>query len=304
MNHLIRNGEDILLDPSEDIKLAFRGRLARPDIQKNIRFRSMSLEHTRVTSAAEYAFEWLGRHHYLALHDIVMEDGEMNVEGMPAAPGGDLRNKMTYVPAGRPLSGWSRTARRQNSFTILHFDPVMLSEETERVFGDDDGQPLIYFDNPALLVTMKKLEAVIAEGEEHSRVYLETLALLGALELAQARRGIVLSEDRVGRLSGSQETLLRDYVDSNLASDISLDDLGQLVRLSRFHLARRFKATFGSPPHRYVTERRIERAKRLLLETTLSVGDIAVATGFSTSGLLIRAFRASTGTTPLAFRRR
>ena len=147
------------LDSAESLRLDFRTPLIRPDLQRSHQYRGLTLEYTRVTSAVEYEFAWVGHHHYLALHDLVMERGEMDVEGMPTIPGGDLRDKMTYAPACRPLKGWSKTTGRQNSFTILHFDPAMLSEETGRVLGGEGVIPLIYFDDPQLLSTMKKLES-------------------------------------------------------------------------------------------------------------------------------------------------
>lgn len=288
-------------DSTENLKLDFRHPFTKPATHRVLRFRGLSLEYTRVTSAAEYEFNWTGKHHYLALHDLVMDSGELNVAGMPGVPGGDIRDKMTYIPAGRPLSGWSKAARRQNSFTILHFDPTLLSEETGRLFSET--RPVIYFEDSAVLSTMKKLESVIAEGLDHPDIFTETLALLAALEVGNLENRWLLANDRVGRLSVSQETLLRDFMETHIASNISLNDLGELVQLSRFHLARRFKATFGVPPFKYLTDRRIEIAKRLLTETTLSVEEIARSTGFIASSHLIRAFKLTVGTTPLVYRR-
>jgi len=294
-----RNRSDI----SDSLQLEFKQRLVRPDAQRRLQFRGLSLEYARVTSAAEYEFKMEGANHYLALHDLVMEAGEMDVDGLPTIPGGDIRDKMTYVPAGRPLSGWSRTTGRQNSFTILHFDPALMSEETERVLGSEDAEPLIYFDDLSLLRTMQKLEAVIADGLDHPSIYVETLALLATLELSKLQTSASRGDDRIGRLSKPQELLLRDYIEANLTIDINLDDLAQLVQLSRLHFARRFKASFGQPPHQYIVRCRLELAKRLLKESTLPVGDVAAASGYSSQGPFIKAFRQGVGATPAAFRR-
>jgi AraC family transcriptional regulator len=291
------------LDSSESLQLDFRNPLTRPDTHRRLQYRGLTLEYTRVTTATEYDFSWVGHHHYLALHDLVMEHGEMDVDGLPTVAGSDLRNKMTYAPAGRPLKGWSKTTGRQNSFTVLHFDPATLSVETGRVLGDEDTVPLIYFDDPQLLATMKKLESVVADGLDHPSVYVETAALLATLELANLQTRTRSVAERTGRLSTAQETLLRDYIEDHLATDISLDELSQLTQLSRFHMARRFKATFGVPPHRYIIDKRIDLAKRLLSEGTLPVTDVAKTVGFSSAALFIRTFRAATGVTPLVFRR-
>ncbi|MBX9459641.1 MAG: AraC family transcriptional regulator [Rhizobium sp.] len=256
-----------------------------------------------MTSEAEYEFSWLGQDHYLALHDLVMESGEMDVEGLPTIPGGDLRNKMTYVPAGRPLNGWSRTIGRQNSFTALQFDPAVLSEEAERMLGGQENVPLIYFEDPMLLATMKKLEGAFLEGLDYPSIYFESLALVAALEVGKLQNAPRIAVDRTGRLAAAQERLLRDYIEENVAEDISLDELGRLVQLTRSHLSRRFKATFGVAPHRYLVQRRMEMAKRLLIETPLAISEVSEATGFTSPGVFIRAFREMIGVTPLVFRR-
>lgn len=285
------------------LQLEFKQRLVRPDTHRRLQFRGISLEYARVTSAVEYEFKMEGANHYLALHDLVMEAGEMDVDGLPTVPGGDIRDKMTYVPAGRLLSGWSRTTGRQNSFTVLHFDPALMSEETERVLGSGDAEPRVYFDDLSLLRTLQKLECVVADGLDHPSIYVETLALLATLELSKLQKSASPGSERIGRLSKPQELLLRDYIEANLTTDINLDDLAHLVQLSRFHLARRFKASFGQPPHQYIVSRRLELAKRLLKESGLPVGDVAIASGYSSPGPFIKAFRQVVGATPAAFRR-
>lgn len=293
-----------LADSPERLRIFLRDSQTRPDDRRRLHYRGLSLEYLRVAPASEYDFSWRGELHYLAMHDLVMERGDMDVEGLPTIPGGDLRDKMTYVPAGRRLTGWSKTTSRQNGVTVLQFDPARLSEETGGLLDGREAVPLIYFDDQHLLSTMKKLEDVVTDGFDHPAIYVETLALLAVLELGKLQgQGHPVASDRTGRLSAAQERLLRDYIEEHVTVDVSLDALSQLVQLSRFHLSRRFKATFGVAPHSYIIERRFELAKRLLKESDLSVADIATATGFSSAGLFIRTFRMATGVTPLVFRR-
>ncbi len=75
------------------------------------------------------------------------------------------------------------------------------------------------------------------------------------------------------------------------------------MRLSPFHFARLFKQSFGEPPHRYVTRRRIERAKHMLARGERSVAEIGFDVGFGESSSFTAAFRKMTGTTPARFRR-
>jgi AraC family transcriptional regulator len=59
----------------------------------------------------------------------------------------------------------------------------------------------------------------------------------------------------------------------------------------------------GQAPHRYVLDRRVERAKALLRDTETSVVDIALETGFSSQSHLSAWFTRLVGTTPAAYRR-
>jgi methylphosphotriester-DNA--protein-cysteine methyltransferase len=67
--------------------------------------------------------------------------------------------------------------------------------------------------------------------------------------------------------------------------------------------SRSFKQSFGRPPHRYHTGRRIERAKALLAQPAQSVTEIGFTVGFSEASSFTAAFRRETGLTPSSYRR-
>jgi AraC family transcriptional regulator len=94
-----------------------------------------------------------------------------------------------------------------------------------------------------------------------------------------------------------------DYIEANLEGDLTLDHLASIACLSRFHFARAFKAAVGQPPHRYVSSKRLERAKALLARGDRPLIDIALALNFSSQTNFSRAFRQVTGRTPGDFRR-
>ena len=93
------------------------------------------------------------------------------------------------------------------------------------------------------------------------------------------------------------------YIEEHLAEPISLATLAQLARLSPYHFSRVFKQSFGRPPHRYHTSRRIERAKALLAKPAQSVTEIGFTMGFSEASSFTAAFRRETGLTPSSYRR-
>ena len=98
---------------------------------------------------------------------------------------------------------------------------------------------------------------------------------------------------------------VKKYMEENLQNNLSLDELARETNYSRGHFLRMFRAATGRPPHRYLMERRIERAKSMLLEAEgISLIDIAARCGFSSQSHLARVFRKHIGVTPSAFRRR
>lgn len=108
----------------------------------------------------------------------------------------------------------------------------------------------------------------------------------------------------LGRLAPWQERRARELIDSNLAGGISIDMLAAACGLSPSHFKRAFKETTGLPPHRWLTIRRVEMAKSLLLRGILSMAEIAAASGFADQSHFSRVFGSVVGERPTAWQRR
>jgi AraC family transcriptional regulator len=74
-----------------------------------------------------------------------------------------------------------------------------------------------------------------------------------------------------------------------------LAELAAIAQLSPYHFTQAFKRSFGMPPHRYHTARRIERAKTLLARRSLSMTEIALEIGFGQSSSFTTAFHQLVG---------
>jgi AraC family transcriptional regulator len=83
---------------------------------------------------------------------------------------------------------------------------------------------------------------------------------------------------------------------------LSLNDMADKAQLSRFHFARVFRSITGTSPRRFLSAIRLYSAKRLLLDTPLSVTDIAYTVGYNSLGTFTTRFHQSVGTTPTNFR--
>jgi AraC-like DNA-binding protein len=93
------------------------------------------------------------------------------------------------------------------------------------------------------------------------------------------------------------------YIRTHLADRLSVDDMARAAYLSGSRLHALFQQHLGRPPMAYVREMRLTEARRLLVTTQMSMGEVAAATGFANQFHFSRAFRSSSGQTPTAYRR-
>jgi AraC-like DNA-binding protein len=125
----------------------------------------------------------------------------------------------------------------------------------------------------------------------------------------EAESWLALVTERIAlHLSAGEPVPDRDPGLARLVRGRLDDDQPTLEALARelgthpSHLVRVFRREYGLPPHRYVVGRRLDRARRLLLDG-LPISEVAAETGFHDQAHLTRHFRALLGTTPGAFRR-
>ena len=94
-----------------------------------------------------------------------------------------------------------------------------------------------------------------------------------------------------------------EFAEANVDRSVSLEEMASAAGVSRFHLVRLFREFTGETPAVYARELRIERSKRLLLESRRPISEIALACGFADQSHFTVSFLRSTGLTPAAFRR-
>jgi len=96
--------------------------------------------------------------------------------------------------------------------------------------------------------------------------------------------------------------LAKDYAAALFDTPLTLDELASAASLSPNHFLRVFKQTFQQTPYQYITSRRLERARQLLLSTDCSVTDICFSLGFASVGSFSWLFRKKVGCSPTAYR--
>jgi AraC family transcriptional activator of pobA len=115
-----------------------------------------------------------------------------------------------------------------------------------------------------------------------------------------------LAADVVGDLRLKDETLLAEvfgFIEERYRERISLKDVARAVSLSRGHLTTVVRRKTGRTVQEWISERRMAEARRLLVETDLSVEEVGRRVGYGESGYFVRSFRRTHGSTPLGWRR-
>jgi AraC family transcriptional regulator len=94
-----------------------------------------------------------------------------------------------------------------------------------------------------------------------------------------------------------------DAMKDTLGEQHSVDDMARRAMFSKFHFSRIFQRVTGTSPGRFLMVMRLERAKHLLLSTTLSITEITHEVGYASVGTFSSRFTSSVGVSPSMYRR-
>ncbi len=94
----------------------------------------------------------------------------------------------------------------------------------------------------------------------------------------------------------------KDLADARYAEPLEVDDLARAAGLSKAHVSREFRRTFGASPYVYLLTRRLERAAALLRNTDHSVAEICLEVGLQGIGSFTTSFKRMYGVTPTEYR--
>ncbi len=152
-----------------------------------------------------------------------------------------------------------------------------------------------------LMTLAEELETAKPSG----RLYVDSLAYALAtryltLDCATLTRP---SDSRVSALPTRILNRVRQKIEANLDTDLSLESLADESGYSRAHFLRMFRAATGLTPHQYVLELRLTHAKYCLTQKGSSLIDTALTCGFSSQSHMTSVFRQHLGVTPAEFRR-
>ena len=209
-----------------------------------------------------------------------------------------------HVGDGR-LPFWVRS-QASPSFFAVAMDAAFVRQIWETEFGQTGDFELkiaigvrdLVIDRIGLLGRKE-----LSEGGIGGRLYAESLGTALAVHLLrQYSTSPIAQVIHKGGLASKPLQRVIEYINEHLQDELSLFELARTAKLSPHYFATVFKASTGISPHRYVIERRIDRARDLLRRDDKTISEIAYAVGFSSQSHLTANFRRMMGVTPRTFR--
>ena len=253
---------------------------------------------TRIHSARHY-----GRHWHGTLGIGCIEQGAQRSasgRGPVEAQAGDLiSSNPGEVHDGHPIGGQPRC------WQMLYFEPDVAAGwlDLHRAGDVDIGHPV--FQDPPLRAALQRLFARLAHWREAGGERAAALACEEALTIVTAglaRHAAARPRMAPGiGMAGGPLAAVRERLADDLLHAPTLAELASLAGCSRFQLLRRFQQAHGLPPHAWLLQQRLERARQLIRAGS-GLAQAATDSGFADQSHLTRHFTRQFGYTPGAWR--
>ncbi|HEX6721871.1 MAG TPA: AraC family transcriptional regulator [Burkholderiaceae bacterium] len=153
----------------------------------------------------------------------------------------------------------------------------------------------IEFHDDELAGVLRAMVHEVEQGCPHGTLYAESLSAAVLLRIAQTH---ARARRERGALSAGQLRRVDELIVEGLARGPTLGALADAAGYSKAHFVRLFRRSTGTSPHRYVMQRRLEHAHRLITTTTQPLAEVAAVVGFASQSHLNHAYVRRYGCTP------
>jgi AraC-like DNA-binding protein len=203
---------------------------------------------------------------------------------------GAVPRLVTLLPPGVPHDGRSVTAGGFRK-RVVYLEQEVIGADRIGAAVDHPG-----WRDPALVAAVDRLHPALAEPGDVFE------AESAVAVLAEGLRARLSAAAPVRRADAPLARRLRDLLDAHVVEGVVLADAARELGAHPSHLVRSFAGEYGIAPHRYLTGRRLDVARRLLL-AGVGAAQVAGQAGFYDQAHLTRHFRRFLGTTPAAYAR-
>jgi len=196
-------------------------------------------------------------------------------------------------------------------FEVMHLylGLPIFTRAIKDVFKRDGGIPRLREvsgeTDKALSLLLEQLRSELTSRRTPSLLFVQGIAQSLAVHLVRTYTDSnAKGRDQRGGLPAFKLRKATDFLESHLDDEFSLGRLANEAGMSEFHFCRLFKKTTGFAPSRYFIRMRMEKARRLLRETTKSVIDVGLDVGYSSPSHFAQIFRREVGVVPSHYRAR
>jgi AraC family transcriptional regulator len=210
-----------------------------------------------------------------------------------------IGHNLIVIPSGHEVEYCSRGGGRTLWF---FFDPqALIDDERVQSFIQTMRVDRSWTNNRLLRTVVSEIGKECSNEFPRGPKFIERAAMLFVTQLAYF---LVRPAPRVEwhPLSNERLQLVIEYFNDNLGRNITLSEASRLINLSPSYFCAAFKKALGRSPHQFQIELRVERAKTLLVDSALSLVDVALLLGFSSQSHLSDCFRRITGVSPARYR--
>jgi AraC family transcriptional regulator len=205
-------------------------------------------------------------------------------------------------PRGFPETRFSIAGSKFEAI-VVELDPARVEALAGRKAAIGSLTPQIVVEDTVIAALLTNMAAEVAEGCPGGTLYGESVSLslssylLGRFALKRA------TQQALRKFSQVEARRVTDYIHANLDRALNLTELAELVQLRPRSFFRIFSSTFGTTPHRYIIEQRVDVAKQLIARGH-RLAEMAVKLGFASQSHFASVFRKVAGMPPGQFRYR
>ncbi|MFK4259479.1 helix-turn-helix domain-containing protein [Agrobacterium tumefaciens] len=206
-----------------------------------------------------------------------------------------------FIPAGCQWHGWEVGASSA-AYLAISVDPAYLTE----LFSSTSPakflafSPDLGFEDHDIMNAARGIGAEISDNNTLNGMLVEAyVATMFVRMMRRQQRGQYV---RKGGLAAASLNRVIQKIEDELTEAVSLSQLAEAAGLSVPHFCRAFKQSFGCPPYEFIIRRRIERAKEFLRGSEMTITEIALSCGFSSSSHFSNTFRREEASSPLEYR--
>ena len=252
----------------------------------------------RNVASAKYGGDWHSiphAHNYTELFYIIGGDGQFLIddEKFPVRA-----HQLVIVNPNIMHTELSYEARPLE-YIVLGIEGLEIS-----IPGTNEGRYCIYTFSGSNKV-LNCMQSILREMQEREQEHQMVCQAYMDILVVQLMRNTSTSMTQVADSSPTnrQCAMVRRYIDNHYKEQLTLDLLAAEANVNKYYLAHAYKQVYGISPINHMIARRVQEAKRLLIETDLSLSQISVILGFSSPSYFSQRFRKSEGISPVDYRK-